>query len=242
MTIKRQSRHNIGFPFWKTVMAVIFFFHRMRLSPLSTAATVWTTVPAPDDRRWWLLSNRWNANWQGKPKSSEKTCPSATFSTTNPTWLEPGSKPGRCGGKQATNRLRNARRRLSLRLRYSIIEVPPAVTSSWKWRRVVRYAFKDLSEESGWTSTRLCGVTSQKMVLFKVKMLSWLSLWKTEENYRKSQSRQSVTWSACQTFTLRTQTKAVSGPSSVSLSAHIITRYRVTCHHGRDTWVCVLLQ
>jgi hypothetical protein len=37
---------------------------------------------------------------QGKPKYSEKTCP-----TTNPTWLDPGSKPGRRGGKPATNSL-----------------------------------------------------------------------------------------------------------------------------------------
>jgi hypothetical protein len=43
--------------------------------------------------------------WQGKPKYSEKTCSSATLSTTNPTWRDPGSNPGRRGGKPATNRL-----------------------------------------------------------------------------------------------------------------------------------------
>jgi hypothetical protein len=32
---------------------------------------------------WWR--NWWNDNWQGKPKYSEKTCPSTAFSTTNPT-------------------------------------------------------------------------------------------------------------------------------------------------------------
>jgi hypothetical protein len=32
-----------------------------------------------DDGDWW------NEEWQGKPKNSEKTCPSATLSTTNPT-------------------------------------------------------------------------------------------------------------------------------------------------------------
>jgi hypothetical protein len=31
--------------------------------------------------------------------------PNATLSTTNPTWPDVGSKPGRRGGKQATNRL-----------------------------------------------------------------------------------------------------------------------------------------
>jgi hypothetical protein len=53
----------------------------------------------------WLWGSRWNVDWQGKPKYSEKTCPSATFSTTNATWLDPGLNPGRRGGKPATNRL-----------------------------------------------------------------------------------------------------------------------------------------
>jgi hypothetical protein len=48
---------------------------------------------------------RWNEDWQGKPKYSEKPFPSATLSTTNPTWPDPGSNPGRRGGKPATNRL-----------------------------------------------------------------------------------------------------------------------------------------
>jgi hypothetical protein len=53
---------------------------------------------------WWLWGwriIRWNEDWQGKPKYSEKTCPSATLSTTNPTW----SNPGRRCGEPATNRL-----------------------------------------------------------------------------------------------------------------------------------------
>jgi hypothetical protein len=65
----------------------------------------WPILPAPDDRWWWLWRNLWNKDWQGKPKYSEKTCPSATLSTTNPTWLNPGPNPGRRGGKAVTNRL-----------------------------------------------------------------------------------------------------------------------------------------
>jgi hypothetical protein len=65
----------------------------------------WPIVPAPDDRWVWLWSNWWNEDWQGKPKYSEKTCPSATLSTTNPTWPDPGSYPGRRDGKPATNGL-----------------------------------------------------------------------------------------------------------------------------------------
>jgi hypothetical protein len=64
-------------------------------------AHYWPIVPAPDDRWWWLWRNWWNEDWQGKLKYSEKTCPSATLSTTNPIWLDPGH---RCG-KPATNRL-----------------------------------------------------------------------------------------------------------------------------------------
>jgi hypothetical protein len=52
---------------------------------------------------WWRIW--WNEDWQGKPKYSEKTCSSATLSATNPTWPDPGSNPGRRGGKPATNRL-----------------------------------------------------------------------------------------------------------------------------------------
>jgi hypothetical protein len=75
----------------------------------------WPIVPAPNDR--WLWSNWWNEDWQGKPKYSEKTCPSATFSTTtNPTWPDLGSNPGRRGGKPATNRLTYGTATLSLLL------------------------------------------------------------------------------------------------------------------------------
>jgi hypothetical protein len=42
---------------------------------------------------------------KGKPKNSEKTCPSATLSTTNPTWIDPGVNRGLCGERPATNDL-----------------------------------------------------------------------------------------------------------------------------------------
>jgi hypothetical protein len=43
--------------------------------------------------------------YQWKLKYSEKTCASAALSTTDPTWLEQGSNPGRRGGIPTTNRL-----------------------------------------------------------------------------------------------------------------------------------------
>jgi hypothetical protein len=77
----------------------MFFLSEVGLSPLGTAATSGLLYkPQMVDE------GEWNEDWQGKPKYSEKTCPSATLSTTNPTWPDPGSNPGRRGGKPATNR------------------------------------------------------------------------------------------------------------------------------------------
>jgi hypothetical protein len=74
----------------------LFFFYYWWGGTKSTwyCGHFWPIVPAPDDRWGWLWSNWWNEDWQGKPKNSEKTCPSAILSTTNPTWPDPGSNPG----------------------------------------------------------------------------------------------------------------------------------------------------
>jgi hypothetical protein len=45
-----------------------------------------------DEDDFW--SNWWNKNWQGKPKYSEKTYPSATLSTTKFQMRDPVSIPG----------------------------------------------------------------------------------------------------------------------------------------------------
>jgi hypothetical protein len=81
----------------------IIILNGLRPSPVGTAATSGLLYKSPDDRWGWLWSNWWNEGWQGKPKYSEKTCPSATLSTTNPTWPDPGSNPGRRSGKPETN-------------------------------------------------------------------------------------------------------------------------------------------
>jgi hypothetical protein len=53
----------------------------------------------------WVGERRWNDTDRGKPKTRRKTCPRATLSTTNPTWIDPGANPGLCGQNPATNRL-----------------------------------------------------------------------------------------------------------------------------------------
>jgi hypothetical protein len=50
-----------------------------------------------------VWSSRWNENWQGKPKYSEKIFPSATWSTTNPIRFDLEANSGRRGGKPVTN-------------------------------------------------------------------------------------------------------------------------------------------
>jgi hypothetical protein len=52
-----------------------------------------------------LMEHQWNETDRGKPITRRKTCPSATLSTTNFTWTDPGSNPGLCGERPATNRL-----------------------------------------------------------------------------------------------------------------------------------------
>jgi hypothetical protein len=51
------------------------------------------------------MEHQWNEIDRGKPTTHRKTCPSATLSTTNLTWIDLGSNPGLRGERPATNRL-----------------------------------------------------------------------------------------------------------------------------------------
>jgi hypothetical protein len=67
------------------ILPIIFFFlvfwGAVRLHLVGWPLTGLLYPPRMIDDVW---SGRWNANWQRKPKYSEKTCPGATLSTTNP--------------------------------------------------------------------------------------------------------------------------------------------------------------
>jgi hypothetical protein len=68
------------------------------LGPLGTAAT----VPGPDDYDDGEIGGM--IIGRGNRSTREKTCPSATLSTTTPT-CSPDANSGRRGGKPACNRL-----------------------------------------------------------------------------------------------------------------------------------------
>jgi hypothetical protein len=61
------------------------WIHLVRRPPIGRVVLVQTPVNR------WIWSIGWNENWQGKPKYSDRTCHSATLSTTNPIWPELGS-------------------------------------------------------------------------------------------------------------------------------------------------------
>jgi hypothetical protein len=65
----------------------------------------WTNGPIvhPQMMIVWRATVEWH--WQIKQENPERTCPSATLSTTNPIWTEPGENLGLRGEKSATNRL-----------------------------------------------------------------------------------------------------------------------------------------
>jgi hypothetical protein len=52
-----------------------------------------------------VMEHRWNEIDRGRLKYSRKIYPNATWSTTNPTWTDPGSNPGLRAGRLAANRL-----------------------------------------------------------------------------------------------------------------------------------------
>jgi hypothetical protein len=95
-----------GSRFFRNVSRPIFLIGivggGVQLGPLGTAATNRPIMPATgdyDDGEIGGMIGRENRSF------SEKTCPSAALSTTNPHMLCPDANPGRRDGKPATNRL-----------------------------------------------------------------------------------------------------------------------------------------
>jgi hypothetical protein len=69
--------------------------------------------------------------WENR-SSRRKTCLSATLSTTNPTWTDPGSNPGLRGGRPTTNRLNHGSAKfMSLRVTHK--SHARVTLTSWKF-------------------------------------------------------------------------------------------------------------
>jgi hypothetical protein len=81
--------------------SLCLFVGGVRLSLLGTSATIEPIVLAPDDK--WVRGSRWNENWQGKQKYSEKSFRRATLSTGNPTWPDLGPNSAHRGGWSVCN-------------------------------------------------------------------------------------------------------------------------------------------
>jgi hypothetical protein len=87
----------------KIIRRIIIILRGVRLSPLGSAAPTGLlyqsqtmTVTVEQLVEWRLAVDT---------EVLGKLCPSATLSTTKPTWPDPGSNPGHGGGKSATNSL-----------------------------------------------------------------------------------------------------------------------------------------
>ena len=85
-------------------MHLCLFYWKAPQQMLRTHRTLWG--------RWWgffcvsiLMEHRWNEIDRGSRSTRRETWLSATLSTTNPTWTDPGSNPGLRDERTATNRL-----------------------------------------------------------------------------------------------------------------------------------------
>jgi hypothetical protein len=56
-------------------------------------------------------------------RTRRKTCPSATLSTTNPTWIDPGANPGLPGERPETNRLKNGTAQSSMKMTHKPLSI-----------------------------------------------------------------------------------------------------------------------
>jgi hypothetical protein len=125
-----------------------------------------------------LWRNWWNEHWQGKPNCLQKTCPSATLSTTNPTRLDPGLNPARRCGKPATNHLSYGAALPSLRYTAPSNEmltqtVPKSVTcESVRNKDFVQVLSLDVAQTSSNDSHNRAGNTSPLHLMTEIDSVS----------------------------------------------------------------------
>jgi hypothetical protein len=132
----------------------------------------------------WLWGWRiwWNEDWQGKPKYSEKTCLSATLSTTNPTWPDPGANPGCRSLRLVTDRLSKLMKKI--RIHGILIDRKPLKRNrcfNWGKTYDIGHRLENSPQKSLWRLARQSGVyvgtawTAIKHVDYKerVRFCNW---------------------------------------------------------------------
>jgi hypothetical protein len=95
-------RCGVDVVFWVCASFFAFYGLKVKLGYVVVVAGNGTIVMAYCTCPGWLWGWRiwWNKNWHEQPKYSEKTCPSDTLSTTNPTWPDSVSNPAAAVGSQ----------------------------------------------------------------------------------------------------------------------------------------------
>jgi hypothetical protein len=104
----KLSETNLSFhPFTKKLILHGFFYYYSWGGTKSTryCGHFWPLVQAPDDRWGDCGAIGEMKIGRGNRSTRRKPAPAPLCPTTNPTWPDPGSNPGRRSGKPATNRL-----------------------------------------------------------------------------------------------------------------------------------------
>jgi hypothetical protein len=84
--------------------------------------------------RWYEFGERWRNDMTGENRRTRRnTCPSATLSTTNPTWIDLGTNPGLRGERPATNDLSHGTAPYKALIVYNNVRwlIRGLCTSSW---------------------------------------------------------------------------------------------------------------
>jgi hypothetical protein len=87
--------------------------------------------------RWWVW--RPTVEWyigRGNQRTRRKTCPSATLSTINPTWIDPDANPGLRGERPATNDLSHGRPTMNVTFSKLLADVSVEYVFNYTTRRL----------------------------------------------------------------------------------------------------------
>jgi hypothetical protein len=110
---KNQSLEDKWSDFILTFILISLFFLKVGWVP--SRGCLFTSEYYAFSRWYEFGERRWNDILRGENRRTRrKTCHSATLSTINPTWIDPGANPGLRGERPATNNLSHGTALISL--------------------------------------------------------------------------------------------------------------------------------